>query len=207
MKKILLILLVIVIPYQTIQAFPNEPSGALGLTYESSVNDLIKLFPNAKRDDIHFSGYEQYRVDLDQRLYNLQASWAMFSFMDGKLFSINIDFKPEEVYDITGLDDFYSPKNLEAIVDMMDLVDKTNTINKERRELSKLNILLEKRLTDIYGEPEMFENSDNIFIIWRGRISGVTLLELGSIQIMNARKVIKFHKRFGEMAKKIKEEL
>ena len=206
MKKILLILLVIVIPYQTIQAFPNEPSGALGLTYESSVNDLIKLFPNAKRDDIHFSGYEQYRVDLDQRLYNLQASWAMFSFMDDKLFSITIDFKPEEVYDITGLDDFYSPKNLEAIVDIMNLVNKMD-MGKERRESKKLDMLIEKRLTDLYGKPEVYEINDTVIILWRGRISGVNIYNSNSVQITDTSRVLEFNRRFGGIANKIKEEL
>ena len=41
MKKILLTLLIVILPYQSIQAFPNEPSGVLGLTYESSIDDLI----------------------------------------------------------------------------------------------------------------------------------------------------------------------
>ena len=206
MKKILLILLVIVIPYQTIQAFPNEPSGALGLTYESSVNDLIKLFPNAKRDDIHFSGYEQYRVDLDQRLYNLQASWAMFSFMDDKLFSITIDFKPEEVYDITGLDDFYSPRSLEAMVDIMNLVNKID-MGKERRESKKLDMLIEKRLTDLYGKPEIYEKNDTVIILWRGRISGVNIYNSNSVQITDTSRVLEFNRRVGGIANKIKEEL
>jgi hypothetical protein len=207
MKKILLTLLIAILPYQSIQAFPNEPSGALGLTYESSIDDLIKLFPDAKRGEIHSAGYDQYFVNLNKKIYNLQPTFALFHFMDGKLYSIDIKFEPEEVYDISGLDSFYSPKSLDALVYLMNLAGKTNDIDKDRNSLLKLNILLEKRLTDIYGEPEMFENSDNIFIIWRGRISGVTLLELGSVQIINTSKLLEFNRRFSEMAKKIKEEL
>ena len=71
MKKILLALLIAILPYQSIQAFPNEPSGALGLTYESSIDDLIKLFPNAKRGEIHSDGYDQYFVNLNKKIYNL----------------------------------------------------------------------------------------------------------------------------------------
>ncbi len=82
MKKILLTLLIAILPYQSIQAFPNEPSGALGLTYESSIDDLIKLFPDAKRGEIHSAGYDQYIVDLNKKVYNLQPTSALFHFMD-----------------------------------------------------------------------------------------------------------------------------
>jgi len=207
MKNILLTLLITILPYQSIQAFQNEPSGALGLTYESSIDDLIKLFPNAKRGEIHSDGYDQYFVNLNKKIYNLQPTFALFSFMDRKLYSIDIKFEPEKVYDVSGLDSFYSPKSLDAIVDIMNLADKSN-IDKERRELIKLNILLEKRLTDLHGEPEFYEYGDDmVLVLWRGHISGITLLELDSVQIINTRKLLEFNKRFSEMAKKIKEKL
>jgi len=199
MKKLLLILLIAALPYQVIQAFPNEPSGALGLTYENSVNDLVKLFPNAKREDVNISGYDQYSVDLNKRLYNLQASQAMLSFMDGKLFSIIVEFAPEKVYDTTGLDGYYSPNNLDAIVDIMTFGQ--NNIDKEQRDRRKLGILLERRLTNLYGEPETHEYGSMVFILWRGRISGVSILESNSMQIIDASRLLEFKKRFGGVAK------
>lgn len=206
MKKILLTLFIVILPYQSIQAFPNEPSGALGLTYESSIDDLIKLFPNAKRVEIHSDGYDQYFISLNKKIYNLQPTFALFSFMDGKLFSVDIEFEPEDVYDITGLDDFYSPSSLDAIVDIMNLADK-RSVDKERRNLLKLNMLLEKRMTDLYGEPEIHEHSDTVVFLWRGSASGIALSTLSSVQIINTRKLLEFNKRFSEMAKKIKEKL
>ena len=208
MKKILLTLLIVILPYQSIQAFPNEPSGALGLTYESSIDDLIELFPNAKKGEIHSDGYDQYIVDLNKKIYNLQPTFALFHFMDEKLYGVDIQFEPERVYDISGLDSYYSPKNLVAIVDIIGLIDKTNVIDKERRELLKLNILLEKRLTDLHGEPEFYEYGDDmVLILWRGYISGITLRELDSMQIVNTQKLLEFNERFSGLAKKIKEGL
>ncbi|MBT4732428.1 hypothetical protein HOB87_10735 [Candidatus Woesearchaeota archaeon] len=208
MKKILLTLLIVILPYQSIQAFPNEPSGALGLTYESSIDDLIELFPNAKKGEIHSDGYDQYIVDLNKKIYNLQPTFALFHFMDEKLYGVDIQFEPERVYDISGLDSYYSPKNLDAIVDIIGLIDKTNVIDKERRELLKLNILLEKRLTDLHGEPEFYEYGDDmVLILWRGYISGITLRELDSMQIVNTQKLLEFNERFSGLAKKIKEGL
>ena len=208
MKKILLTLLIVILPYQSIQAFPNEPSGVLGLTYESSIDDLIELFPNAKKGEIHSDGYDQYIVDLNKKIYNLQPTFALFHFMDEKLYGVDIQFEPERVYDISGLDSYYSPKNLDAIVDIIGLIDKTNVIDKERRELLKLNILLEKRLTDLHGEPEFYEYGDDmVLILWRGYISGITLRELDSMQIVNTQKLLEFNERFSGLAKKIKEGL
>jgi hypothetical protein len=208
MKKILLTLLIAILPYQSIQAFPNEPSGALGLTYESSIDDLIKLFPDAKRGEIHSAGYDQYIVDLNKKVYNLQPTSALFHFMDEKLYGVDIKFEPEKVYDISGLDSYYSPKSLDALVYLMNLAGKTNDIDKDRNSLLKLNILLEKRLTDLHGEPEFYEYGDDMVLtLWRGHVSGITLLELGSVQIINTSKLLEFNRRFSEMAKKIKEGL
>ncbi|MBT3447612.1 MAG: hypothetical protein HN441_06840 [Candidatus Thioglobus sp.] len=208
MKKILLTLLISILPYQSIQAFPNEPSGALGLTYESSIDDLIKLFPNAKRGEIQSDGYDQYIVDLNKKIYNLQPTSALFHFMDEKLYGVDIKFEPEKVYDISGLDSYYSPENLDAIVYLMNLAGKTNDIDKDRNSLLKLNILLEKRLTDLHGEPEFYEYGDDMVLtLWRGHVSGIALLELGSVQIINTSKLLEFNRRFSEMAKKIKEGL
>jgi len=208
MKKILLTLLIVILPYQSIQAFPNEPSGVLGLTYESSIDDLIELFPNAKKGEIHSDGYDQYIVDLNKKVYNLQPTSALFHFMDEKLYGVDIKFEPEKVYDISGLDSYYSPKSLDALVYLMNLAGKTNDIDKDRNSLLKLNILLEKRLTDLHGEPEFYEYGDDMVLtLWRGHVSGIALLELGSVQIINTSKLLEFNRRFSEMAKKIKEGL